>query len=517
MAMFLRRILKKASIRTHSKAMPPPVGGWNARDSLVMMKEDQAVILDNYFPDSTEVKLRKGRVAHKTGMTGNVDSLMVYSPTSGTQAMFAANDGSIYNVTSAGAIGAAEATGFSSNKWQDLNFGTSGGQFLFCVNGADTAQIYDGSTWGNSSFTGPDLTKLIWCNAHQKRIWTGEKNSLSAWYGDVNAISGALTEFPLYGVATLGGYLMGMATWTRDGGSGNDDVAMFITSEGEAILYSGTDPSSASTWSLVGVFRIGKPIGRRFYTKAGADVILITEDGFLSGTEILQKDRSQSAKAAISDQINKAVNAAIRAGRSNFGWQAQIYPTATMLIFNIPVSASTSHQYVFNTLTQAPCRFTGWNARCFAVMNNNLYYGGIDGTVYHADYGTSDTGSYIYGDILPAFSYFGYQSNVKKFGLCKPVWSSELEISPKLRLTTDFNIGEVVSSLTGIDYGDAALWGTAIFGTSKWAGGSNIFQKWKSVSGTGRAASLRILTATNNVSPALRSINYIWQNGGFLG
>jgi hypothetical protein len=42
-----------------------------------------------------------------------------------------------------------------------------------------------------------------------------------------------------------------------------DDYAAFITSEGQVAVYSGADPASSTTWSLVGVFDIGAPIGRR--------------------------------------------------------------------------------------------------------------------------------------------------------------------------------------------------------------------------------------------------------------
>jgi hypothetical protein len=515
--MFLSRITRKAFAKTRSVSMPPPTGGWNARDTLSNMEADQAIVLDNYFPDATEVKLRRGEVEHKTGMAGNVDSLLIYSPLSGTQAMFAANNGSIYNATSAGEIGVAVKSGFTGNQWQFINFGTAGGQFLFCVNGADTPQLYDGATFEDTTLTGPTVANLAWCNAHQRRIWTGEKSSLSAWYGAVNAITGAFTEFPLAGVATLGGYVMGMATWTRDGGSGPDDVAVFVTSEGEAILYSGIDPADSATWSLVGVFRIGKPLGRRFYTKAGSDIILMTEDGFVVGSQILQLDRSQAQRGAISDQINKAVNQAVRTARNNFGWAPILYPAGNMLLFNIPVSSSKSHQYVFNTLTKAPCRFTGWNARCFAICNDALYYGGTDGKVHKADYGESDSSTYIYGDIFPSFNYFKASGLSKKFNLCKPVFGGGAEISPALYLMTDFKIPDYETPPTAVDFGDASVFGTAIWGTGVFGGENNIYQKWRSVNGIGRAASLRILTATNNASPSLQAINYIYQLGGFMG
>lgn len=515
--MFLRPVRQKSPTTTHAKYMPPPTGGWNARDTLSKMKPEDAVILDNYFPDATEVRLRRGEVAHKTGMSGNVDSLIVYSPLSGTQKLFAANDGKIYDATNAGAIGAAVVSGMTNNRYQYVNMGTAGGQFAFICNGEDTPKLYSGTAWADSTISGSGLTtaNVIWCNMHQKRLWIGEKESLSAWYGGINSIDGTFTEFPLSGVATLGGYIMGMATWTRDGGSGSDDVAMFVTSEGEAILYSGIDPSASATWSLVGVFRIGKPIGRRFFIKAGADVVLITEDGFLSGSQVLQIDRAQAENAAISNKINKAVNDAVRSSKANYGWQACLYPIGKMLIFNVPITTSTANQYVFNTLTSAACRFTGWNAQCFAVCNDILFYGGKDGKVHKADYGSSDSATYIEGQIFPAFSDFG-SVLVKKFNMAECIFGGEIEVNPSLYLATNFRIQTGLSSSTSVDYGDAPLWGAAIWGSAIWQGSDNIFRRWRSIKGIGRHASLRILTSTNNVRPSLQGINYIWQTGGLL-
>ena len=391
-----------------SMAMPPPLGGWDTRESLADMPENHAVILDNWFPDTDKVTVRRGYSSYATGMTGDVESLIEYVPLSGTGELFAANDGKIYDVTATGAVGAAVVSGQTNDRWQHVNMGTSAGQFVRLFNGDDTPQLYNGSTWATTAITGSGLTaaNLIWGNIHQKRLWTGEKNSMDAWYLSVNSVSGAATKFALGGIARLGGYIMAMGTWTRDAGDGLDDVAVFITSEGEAIVYQGTDPASASTWGLIGVFRIGKPIGRRCVVKAGSDLVIVTQDGFMPLSAILTLDQSQARLASLSDQINRAVNDAVRDYGSLFGWQPILYPKATMLIFNIPQSATEFHQYVFNTITGAPCRFTENNAICFGLMNDNLYFGGTDGVVYKFDDGKSDGGSNIEADGLQAFHYF---------------------------------------------------------------------------------------------------------------
>ena len=57
---------------------PAPVGGWNRRDSLAMMRPEDAVKLDNFFPGEGRVDLRAGYASHATGVAAP-DSAIVFS------------------------------------------------------------------------------------------------------------------------------------------------------------------------------------------------------------------------------------------------------------------------------------------------------------------------------------------------------------------------------------------------------------------------------------------------------
>jgi hypothetical protein len=500
-----------------STALPPPVGGWDTENALADMPPQNAVVLDNWFPTTDTVILRRGFEAHATGMSGNVDSLLEYTATDGTEEMFAGNGTSIFDVTSAGAVGAAVVGSLTNVRFQQAQIGTAAGSFLIAVNGADTPVLYNGTSWSTASITGPTAANLVWINLHQRRLWFGEVNSLKAWYLAVNSNAGAALSFDLSGIAKRGGYIMAMGTWTRDSGDGADDVAVFVTSEGEAVVYQGTDPSSATTWALVGVFRIGVPIGRRCFTKAGSDLILITEDGFVSVSTILQLDRSQAQRGAISAQINKAVNDAVRSGATLYGWEPFIYPRGTMLIFNVPQSTTVSHQYVFNTITEKPCRFTGMNARCWGLLNDNPYFGGTDGKVYKADSGASDNGNNIVGDAVQAFNDFRYPGRLKAFKMIEilmiangvPTYAVGLNLDYKLTKLTTGPIS--VSSTTAGGVWGAGLWGAAVWGSS-----NQLFRGWRTVSGIGYSAAIRLRVDTKTARPAWMASNLIYVPGGAL-
>ncbi|MEE9345658.1 MAG: hypothetical protein V3U88_08630 [Methylococcales bacterium] len=403
-----------------------------------------------------------------------------------------------------------------NNKWQYVQISTAAGQFLSLMNGASTPLVYNGSAWGTTpTIIGPTITNLIWNNIHQRRLWCGEIDSLSAWYLPVNNIGGSAQEFPLGGIARLGGYIMAMGTWTRDSGEGMDDVAVFVTSEGEAIVYNGIDPASATTWQLIGVFRIGKPIGRRCIVKAGTDVVIITQDGFVPLSAILSTDRSQSRLVALSDQIAKAVNDSVREFKDVFGWQPIVYPKGTQIVFNVPQSASTYHQYVFNTITGAPCRYIGMNGLCWALLNDDLFFGGVDGKTYQADTGLSDNGVNVDTDAIQAFSYFKSKSVNKLFKLAEPIFESTGNPNAAVDFNTDFNI-KLPTATPQASTPNAAIWGISLWGVGVWGTDGIIFRGWRGIRGLGRAGSVRvrIKSTSSNTSWISTSVNFV--KGGQL-
>lgn len=511
----------QAASNTKTASIPAPTRGLNTRDSLADMQPGDAIILDNVFPKSDEVTLRAGASEHATGIgSGAVETLMEYNGLSANK-LFACGNSAIYNVTSAGAVGAAELSALTNNKWQWLNIGTSGGQFLFAVNGADAPISYNGSAWSNPSITGVTAANLVWCNLHQRRIFFGEKNKLSFWYLAVNSIAGAATEFPLAAVARLGGYIAGMTTWTRDGGSGMDDVAVFVTSEGEAIVYSGTDPASAATWSLIGVYYVGRPVGRRFFSKFGGEALCLTEYGLVPLSSFLSSDVTIADKIAVSARVAPSLNADVKSYNTIDGWQVFIYPGGPWVLVNVPTTANTTmRQWVFNPLISpekgqwAACRFQGMNANCWGILNGQPYFGGTNGTVYKADDGLSDDGEDISWDIKTAFQYFGSKMK-KQFHMVRPVFASNAAFSPAFDLNVDFADAPPTGTPTFSTPG-SALWDVALWDVDSWSGDVAISKDWRSVTGLGWAAALRIRGQSNELQVSLRSIDFLFSVGGIV-
>ncbi len=510
----------RASGRKISKteSLPAPVRGLNARDAISNMPVEFATVMTNYFPTPSSVDLRKGYEEHVVGFAEPVETLATYN--NGTiKKLFAASNDSIYDVTTAGALGAASVTGLTNARFQSINIGTAGGFFLMMVNGADKLRYYTGSAWdydggGTYTITNVDTANCIHINNFKNRIWLIEKDSFSAWYLPVSSIAGAATELDLSGIFQHGGYLMAMANWTIDNSAGIDDYAAFITSEGEVAIYQGTDPSISTTWALKGTFRMGRPIGRRCFCKAGADVLVLTSDGAFPLSKSLLTDRTQMNQAA-TDNISNLINADIVSYQDNYGWQPIIHPIGNKLIINVPsVEYTESHQYVMNTTHGAWSKFTGWNAVCWATLSDDLYFGASDG-VYAADVGQNDNGANIEGNCQQAFSYFSLRGQIKKFNMCRPVFLSEGDITPAIVINTDFQTGRSAFS-PSFTSTSGTLWDVSDWDSPNWAGGDTLSARWQSATAVGYAAGVNITVSVKDVGIKWQSTDFAFEVGGVI-
>ena len=456
--------------------IPAPIGGWNARDAISAMEPTDAITLDNFFPDSGGVRLRMGYTEHVSALGAVIESLMTWSGPAANPVLLAARPTSIVDVTAAGS-GVSSQTGLTNGRWQHVMFATTGGNFLVICNGADSVLNFNGTSWSTPSISGVSSTSLVNVTSHVNRLWFVQDNTLDAWYLPVASISGTAVKLPLGPFCKKGGKLLAIASWTRDGGAGMDDNAVFITNKGEAVIYAGSDPSSAATWAKVGTFDIPEPVGHRCVVKIGADVGIITSQGVLPLSAILPLSSSGVAKVAATDKISGAAREAYEGSATAFGWQLIEYPKEQMLILNVPIVESvTTHQYVMNTQNGAWCRFTGMNAGCWALLGDVLYFGGHDGKIYKYGTGFADAGEEINAVSISAFTDLGSPST-KKFTQVRPMLYGPDGYSPLIALRTDYDLGEFdYSATTSISLGsfwdeedwDDADWGLGIVPSSQW-------------------------------------------------
>jgi hypothetical protein len=506
--------------RARTMSVPAPIGGWNARDSIANMPATDAVILTNWFPRPSDVILRSGSQTWSTGLGNQVNSLMPFNPASGSGKLFAASGGSIFDVTTGGAVGAPVVGSLSSDKWKHLNFSTSAGPYLAIVNGVDGYYVYNGSTWqqitsssSGISITGVDPTTLSDIQEYASRVWFIQKSSLTAYYLPVNSVGGATAQFPMTAIFRRGGSLVAMGIWTVDGGYGMQDYLCFVTTEGEIAIYGGTDPSQSSSFSLVGVYQVGTPMGSRCFMKYGGDVLYIGKDGLAPLSRLLASSRVNT-QVDLSYKIQNAISQATTSYAGNFGWDMVLYPPLNALLLNVPIAPGQQQQYVMNTITGAWCNFTGWSANCWARFNDNLYYGG-NGVVVHAwSAAQDDNGGQIVGEALPAFNYFGTHQ-LKQWTMVRPVMQSTGTPGVSILLNVDFDETAPTAPTTFSAQG-GALWDQAKWDQVQWGGAMQTIKNWEYASGVGYAASMHMIASALDMPLSWMSTDYLMTDGGVL-
>lgn len=492
--------------------IPAPVGGLNDRDSIADMKPSEAVVMENWWPYPSYLGVRKGYTNHVTGFSSAVETLVEYLPVTGVSTKFAAAGTSIYNVTTAGALGAAVQTGLTNARFQDAAITTAGGSYIYLVNGVDKPRLWDGATWvavdGVSvpAITGATTTQFVHACLYKNRLFFTQTQSLKVAYLPTLSVGGAAAFVDLGSVFRLGGYVMGCYTWTIDAGNGSDDHFVVISSNGEVAVYTGTDPSTAATWNLVGVFTLGRPLGRRCAIKFGGDLAVNT----LTGVYPLSKGLLSSSvdrRIALTDKIQNSVSLEASSYSGNFGWQLCLYPDLNMLIINVP--GMVKYQYAQNLITGAWTKFTGWTANVWLNASDGLYFGDSTG-IRKAWQGYIDGTTYITADILPAFNYFGNKAFNKYFTMVRPYILTSGSPSVIYGLNVNLTPADV-SGVLSYTPPTGMVWGTMTWGSMVWGGSLTSIGNWNTVGSIANNAATRLKVQNNNAEVRFSAIDYVYQ------
>jgi hypothetical protein len=503
------------------QSLPAPIGGWNARDSLANMEPTDAVVLENFFPTPSSVVMRGGYTRHATGLGGQVQTIMAYSA-AGSQYLYAiaATTNSVYDVTAGGAVGAAKVTGLTNAIWEYINITTAGGHYLYAVNGVDKPILYDGTNWirvdGTSTIavTGVTTTTLSNITLFKNRVWFIEKDTLKAWYLPTSSVGGAAQVLDLSSIAKFGGHLVDLDTWTIDAGYGVDDNLVFITSNGEVIVYRGTDPSSAATWALSGVWKLGSPVGNRCMLKYAGDLLILTYDGLMPLAQSLQSSRLDP-RVALSNKIQGAITAATTAYGGNHaavGWQIVYSAKNNAVWINVPVADNQQQQYVMNTITTSWCNFTGWGAFCWEIYRDEPYFGG-DGFVGKAwDSTYTDNTSNIKTNALQAFNYFGSRGVKKYFTRARPSLFTNGQPEIFVGMNVDFEVEDASAALS-FSGSTPGLWGTGTWDYATWGANLAITNNWQGITGIGYCGALQLKSASSGLQLEWASTDVVYQTG----
>ena len=529
---------------------PSPVGGLNARDGLAGMVDEDAVQLVNWIPDSFGVRCRRGYREWATNLPGGtVSSVMSYfnsatsfptgeyleSPTTMPGKLFAATTTGIYDVTTTtdAPVLSRALLGTTYSGWITSEIlANTAGTFLLAASEDDGYYYYDGASWfkpvagaGVGEIDGVDPALLCHVSLWKKRAWFVEKNSTSAWYLATDAITGTATEFDFGSLFKRGGHLSYIANWTIDAGEGIDDFLVAVGSNGDVLVYKGTDPASASTFSLVGSWFVGQiPVGRRAYCQYGGDLLIVSADGVFPVSYITRGGAESlvASSKEYSSKIRTPIGADLRRTFTLRGWDVLLHPSERLLLINTPdLRDRKSQQYALSTTVNQWSIFKDVPIKCFGASGGYAFAGTDDGRVLllfadvfdNIPYGEL-VGDGVYGVIQQSYSAFQAPALRKQFLMARANFLAPSEPGVVLSVATNYTIPEQ-RSYPAYSSADVSRWDVGLWDSARWSSTFTSYSRWVGVGAVGHVGSAVLQTACTG-DTILASVDYMFCPGGPL-
>jgi hypothetical protein len=139
-----------------------------------------------------------------------------------------------------------------------------------------------------------------------------------------------------------------------------------------------------------------------------------------------------------------------------------------------------------------------------------------EGKIYKFWDTQADNGAIITTDLLPAFSSFGSQSQIKRWTMCKIAMGYDATFSFSSQLSLNFDLVSSPPQPYNTLASTAGIWDVGTWDTATWGGPIIPFTKWLSASGMGYYGSYRLKTASKSSDIRYYATDYVMEAGGVL-
>lgn len=515
---------------TTPKSIPAPIGGWVTAQNIAASQDGTCLVLDNWFPTTTGVRLRGGNVKVATLGDGPVESFIGYLGAATER--FAAFDGGIYDFTivvDPDTPLTPVVTGQTANYYAHVNFSTTGGDFLYAVNGADPALLYDGTDWtpiddvSTPAITGADTSSFSHVNVYRNRLYFVSNIENAVYYLPVDSIGGAASSLSLAGIFRKGGKPYFTVTWASESGSSTlNDYLVVISTQGEAAIFQGSFPGG-DDWTVAGVVDISPPLGINGWMKAGGDIVVATERGMVPISAARVKDPAALSLDAVSRRIEPTWTAEVRA-RRNLPWEIAKWDGKSAFYVNTPITNALNSPITFvgNLQTGALSRYTGWDTRCLLVSGDQMYFGCNDGTIRQAEVSGSDNGMIYNCEFALAWDHLGIPAYYKSLRLVKAEFITDIAFNVRLSASADYFQSFPVAPNVLADASPSSLWDVGLWDVAVWDDGLvpvTRFTRWRSIGRSGEVFCLQGQVAMNNArapNSELAILHVMYETGGIV-
>ena len=508
--------------------LPASVGGLNLGSAAYNIPVEDAFVVDNVVLRPFGLEVRKGWrywVPSANGFSGEVRTLMAFnSSIEANDRLFAAPNvlgGAVYNVTTPDTAPTLAFTPSTPptvlGEWYSVNYRTPAGNFLCAVAAgagyytystvAGWAEVVSGNGAGKIEFPVGDTTTakdFATCFTWKNRLWFIKKDSSVAYYLPVQAITGKVASFDFGPQLTHGGSISFGADWTYDGGSGMDDFLIILGTNGDMLVYQGTDPAAATTFELKGVWYVGRlPTGRRGFCQHGGDLLILTEFGLQRVSDnVSGRIVDPIGQASIAPKFNPWLARVITRDIADAYWFLLPYPVEEMLYTGSPVISLTTTQrvsYIMNALTNNWSSVSGLDTLCAVLFQGRFMYGTRTGKVQQAFYGIRDGDSYdgtthgneVTAQINTGFYDFGSPTANKTATRIRLCGITQGPFAFYAKIVPEYNILENQPSpappaLQGY------LWNVGLWDQATWEELRATFHDWFGVAGFGKKLALQL-------------------------
>lgn len=451
-----------------------------------------AIKMENWLPDSGKVMIRKGsaEVASAIGAGGNVVALGAYI--NGADKEFIASEGGTLSHISIGGTVTSIETGLSGDDWIFEPFK----ERLFFANGVDGIRTWDGTVLATPAFTGSGFVaaNIRGLRSFSERLFMWEVNKPHFWYGELSAIAGTMTKFDLSTVAKQGGSIVGAERISREGEGSIDDMLAFFYDTGEILVYKGLNPGDASEWAKIGNYFAPAITDIRAVLQLDGDLLLQTRTDYAKLSQVISKEDVPDSR------IRPLMASSYKAASALTQWQAVRSATHGLSIFNVPQTDGSFRQHVLNNANGFWTTYKGLDARCWAHLDGELYFGTSDGRIVQAEIGVEDEGAAIEALGGTAWNQLGIPGD-KIARAMRSIIKSNGAANYSIALNFDFGEDAAASPLaTALG---ATAWGSP-WG-SPWSATSVIDSNWRLAAGIGDFLSIEMRATGRQAIEWLRS------------
>jgi hypothetical protein len=464
-------------------SFPAPTRGLVLDENQAYMQPGGAVVCDNWKPTLTGVSLRGG-CARWCVLPETTPILSAFRYASGNvQRMYAANATKLYDVTTD--VPDLIKDNQHSGNYCASQMANQGGDFLIAVNdNGDSPLRYDGTSWEvlsagyvppagkPSTITGPagsnvvDGQNLVYVCKYRNRWFFIEASSMNAWFLPLDAVGGLLSMIPLSGAATKGGKLLWCASWSIDAGDGIDDKLVFCTDLGELLIFTGSDPTNASNWRQEGRYQVSPPMGMNAHMALGGDILIATVSGIVPISASITKSSEELELAAITRSIKAMWRDEVSAKRA-WSWTMLNWEQYGGIFVTWPGGAP-GNRYcaVVNAATGAWSRFVGYDATCFVMLRDDMFFGTQDGILMQADRTGYDDGQLYVATLVGGWEVFQSPGQTITWYQARASFAAAAAqpFQPQLSACTDYVVTIPPPPPAGPDPGVLDVWDQGLWG-----------------------------------------------------